>query len=137
MTSSKKDTFLPLSLLSLSTGSRGDFSKLLNPTLLSTSVSVTTITLLDVSSSCSSSSSSSSGSPPAGSPLLLPLLSLLSPPSQNPTLGLGDKGRERASGGKERERRASLAGREDGMMTVRKTEKNVRFHWRCHNLVMQ
>lgn len=110
MTSSKNDTFLPLSF-SLSIGSLGDFSRLLSPTLLPTSVSVTTITLLEPSSSCSSSSSSS-GSLPGDAPLRLPLLSRCSPPSLNPPLGLEERGRARGRGGRERDRRASLAVKE-------------------------
>lgn len=106
MTSSKKDTFRPLSF-SLSIGSLGDFSKLLSPTRLSTSVSVTTITLRELSSSCSSSSSSSR-SLPDDRPLRLPIRFPIGP-SPNPPLPVGVRGRVRARGGRARDRRASFA----------------------------
>ena len=106
MTSSKKETFLPL-YFSLSMGSLGDFSRLLRPTRLPTSVSVITITLLELSSSCSSSSSS--GSLPGERPLLPRPSRLLRPPSPNPPF---PEGRVRVRGGRARERRASFAVRE-------------------------
>lgn len=106
MTSSKKDTFRPLSL-SLSTGSLGDFSRLRSPTRLSTSVSVTTITLLELSSSCSSSSSSS-GSLPEDRPLRLPIRFPMAP-SPNPPFPVGIV---IARGGRARDRRAIFAVRE-------------------------
>lgn len=62
-------------------------------------------------SSGSSSSSSSSASFVVKKPLLRE--SRFSPASLNP-LEPGERGSERASGGRERERRASLAGKEDG-----------------------
>lgn len=68
------------------------------------------MTFLETSSACSSSSSSSSGSLPVEKPRLRAIL--LSPPSQNP-LEPGERGSERGSGGRERERRASLAEKED------------------------
>lgn len=102
MTSSKKETFLPLSR-SRSVGSLGDFNRLLKPIRLSTSVSVTTITLRRLSSSCSSSSSS--GSLPGDRALRLPIRFPIAP-SPNP-FPVG--GRVSASGGRASDRRASFA----------------------------
>lgn len=103
VTSSKKETFLPLSR-SLSIGSLGDFNRLLRPIRLSTSVSVTTITLRRLSSSCSSSSSSS-GSLPGDRARRLPIRLPIAPSPKPFPVG----GRVSASGGRARDRRASFA----------------------------
>lgn len=114
VTSSKKDTFLPLSL-SLSMGSLGDFSRLLRPTRLSVSVSVTTITLRELSSSCSSSSSSSWSLP--GDRPLRRLMRFPIGPSLKP-FPVGARGRVIARGGSARDKRASFADKREIMIRL-------------------